>query len=138
MIEDDPDDIYLLEKAIKEAEEEIELNTVNHGPALFEYLNKLWDHHFGLFPDIILLDLNLPRMNGLEILRTLKSDVRFKSIPVVIYTTSELNTDALNCYQSGANSYLVKPENYRGVKELIALLTKYWERNIKLSFEELL
>ncbi|MEX0611962.1 MAG: response regulator, partial [Pirellulales bacterium] len=77
-------------------------------------------------PDLILLDLKLPRMDGHQVLRTLKGDDRFKMIPVVILTTSESETDVCEAYRLHANSYLVKPVDFARFRQMIGAVTSYW------------
>lgn len=78
------------------------------------------------FPKMILLDIQMPRVNGLEVLKQIKSDPQTQSIPVVILTSSKENPDIKKCYELGANSYIVKPVNFEGFAEAIRNLGLYW------------
>jgi CheY-like chemotaxis protein len=83
-------------------------------------------------PGIILLDLNLPETDGREILRLIKNDENLKSIPVIIFTTSESDKDISDCYQSGANSYITKPVDLERLLDVMSLLRAYWFETVAL------
>jgi len=104
MIDDDMDDIHLVEEAFSQINKDIVFDYQTHGENVIEYLSNLPDH-----PDIILLDLNMPKKNGKEVLKEIKSNSRFADIPVVIFTTSISESDRKECFQLKANSVVSKP-----------------------------
>ena len=83
-------------------------------------------------PDIILLDLNMPRKDGREALREIKADPRLRAIPVIMLTTSNTETDILKSYDLGANSYITKPVTFAGLVDVVKTLEKYWFQIVKL------
>ncbi len=129
MVDDDEDDCLLVEAALYEAYFKCDFRCVRDGLEMLDYLNG-----YGLYqdparaprPDIILLDLKLPRMNGREVLLKLKSDARFRSIPIIILTTSNLEEDIAFCYDVGANTYVVKEPSFDGLRAALTVVRNYW------------
>jgi CheY-like chemotaxis protein len=129
MAEDDPDDQLITRKALEENRVANPLVIVSNGEELLDYL-----HHRGKFaipasspkPCFILLDLNMPRMDGRETLKIIKQDPDFKKIPVVILTTSKAEEDILKSYNTGANSYITKPVTFEGLVNVIRSMKSYW------------
>ncbi|MDX1692808.1 MAG: response regulator [Ketobacteraceae bacterium] len=128
MAEDDPDDQLLAREALAESRVLNQLHVVNDGVELLEYLR-----HEGRYadsgapsPNIILLDLNMPRKDGRETLVELKSDPEFRRIPVVVLTTSKSEEDIVKSYKLGAASYLRKPVTFEGLVDLMTALGNYW------------
>ena len=104
LVEDDPDDVELLEAAFNDNQIPFQLHVISQGDKVISYINDC-----EILPDVIVLDLNLPKMHGREILRSIKSYDRFKIVPVVILTTSSTRHDCDYCMEAGAENYLVKP-----------------------------
>ena len=126
--DDDTDDRELLKAAFDENSTQHEINFVENGEELLFYLNRSGhyaDETLHPFPQIILLDLNMPKKDGREALRELKADTTFKSIPVIILTTSMEEKDIEKSYQLGVNSFIIKPVTYTGLVELTRILGKY-------------
>ena len=127
VVEDDPDDQFLTKEAIKESRIVNELYFVKDGTELLDFL-----HHKGEFagdfpiPDLILLDLNLPRMNGREALREIKSDQQLCQIPIVILSTSQSEEDVSECYKLGAGGFITKPVKYSDLIETMKTVGDYW------------
>jgi two-component system response regulator len=129
MVDDDEDDCLLVEAALYQAYLKCDFHCVRDGLEILDYLNRR-----GLYqdpgraprPDIILLDLNLPRMNGREVLQKLKSDERFRSIPVIILTTSGQEEDIAFCYDAGANTYIIKEASFAGLSAALKVVKDYW------------
>jgi two-component system response regulator len=129
MVDDDEDDCLLVQEAITEACVDCAFHSVQDGTELWDYLN-----HKGRYaelataprPDIILLDLNMPKMDGRQVLELLKSDPRFRGIPVIILTTSRDSEDVKLCYNLGANSYVTKQSSFEGIVSSIKTITEYW------------
>lgn len=129
IVEDDPEDRMLAEDAINESEPIFPVRFLEDGEELLAYLQ-----HKGKFaelasspaPGVIVMDLNMPRLDGREALAKIKSHPVFKSIPVIILTTSNNAKDIENCYSLGANSYITKPGNYRELVKLMDMIKNYW------------
>lgn len=128
MADDDADDRELAREALAESRVLNELHSVNDGAELLEFLR-----HEGRYadedaprPDLILLDLNMPKLDGREALGALKNDPKFRSIPVVILTTSRAEEDVVRSYDLGANSFISKPVTFAGLVDVMRELGKYW------------
>lgn len=127
--EDDPDDRMLTADALRESRLANRLEMVEDGTELLAYLRRerRWsDPASSPRPGIILMDLNMPKMDGREALAAIKADPRFASIPVVILTTSRAEADIARSYQIGANSYIAKPVTFEGLVQVMADLGRYW------------
>jgi len=136
MAEDDDGDRFFARKAAEKNAIPNPLVVVQNGEELLDYLHGRGKFDQGRAstapPCFILLDLNMPRMDGREALRLVKSDERFKKIPVVILTTSKAEEDIANCYQMGANSYITKPVDFDGLVEVFRSLKAYWLETVDL------
>lgn len=129
MAEDDDDDFMLAVKAVKAASSCCTLRRVVNGEDLLDYLNRAapyTDPAVSPEPSFILLDLNMPRRDGREALRDLKSHPRFKKIPVIVFTTSESQEDVAHAYELGANAFIRKPVNFEELVEVMKALRHYW------------
>lgn len=129
VVEDDFDDQYIIEMALQKAGVEYALTAFEDGKDLVDYLSDIEEEKF---PGIILLDLNLPNWDGKRTLKVLKSDQRFKHIPVIIFTTSKSEIDVWEAYQLGANSYVVKPNDFEEILRTIRTICSYWANTVKL------
>ncbi|MEV0674946.1 response regulator [Actinosynnema sp. NPDC050436] len=109
LVEDDPGDVVLITEALRERGRNPRLHTVSDGAEAVSFLYRAGEHSSAPRPDVVLLDLNLPRMDGREVLAHIKSDPDLRSIPVVVLTTSDATEDIVRTYQSHANAYLTKP-----------------------------
>jgi len=135
MAEDDPDDCLLVEDALRETGQTHDLRIVRDGEELDDYLN-----HRGIYanvrnapwPDLILLDLKMPRRDGREVIGRLKTDPRFRRIPVVAFTTSTAADDVESSYDMGVNSYVTKPVTFRGLVDMMKVVSKYWFELVEL------
>ena len=135
MADDDQDDCLLVKDAFKESRLRNDLRFVENGEELMDYL-----YHHGKYkdlgssprPELILLDLNMPKKDGREALREIKSDPDLHVIPVVVLTTSKEEEDVLRSYDVGANSYVTKPVTFRGLVEVMKSLGKYWLEIVEL------
>jgi two-component system, response regulator len=129
MAEDDRDDQLITKKALQENRVANPLIVVEDGEQLLDYLyrrGKFKETVPSPAPCFILLDLNMPRMDGREALKILKGDEGLKKIPVVILTTSKAEEDILRSYNTGANSYITKPVTFEGLVNVIRSLKSYW------------
>ncbi|MGB0985821.1 MAG: response regulator [Pseudoalteromonas spongiae] len=135
MADDDEDDRLLTQDALEESRVINNLYFVNDGVELLAYLNNqapFEDKQKYPRPNIILLDLNMPRMDGREALKLIKENAALRSIPVIILTTSKQEEDKLRGYDLGAASYITKPVTFEGLVELMKQLGKYWIEIVEL------
>ena len=133
--DDDPDDRMLLEDAFRENGFTNELHFVEDGEQLLAFLRRegQWAEQAGEpYPGLVLLDLNMPKMDGREALRHMKADERFRTIPVVVLTTSKAEEDILRTYVTGVNSFMTKPVTFEGLMEVVRILANYWIQNVQL------
>ncbi len=129
MAEDDPDDRLLATEALQESRLANDLNTVEDGEELMDYLyrrNRYADPATSPRPDLILLDLNMPRKDGREAAREIKSDPKLRRIPIVVLTTSRAEEDICRSYDLGVSSYITKPVKFEGLVEVMRTLGCYW------------
>jgi CheY-like chemotaxis protein len=139
MADDDEDDRLLTKDALKESRVLNELHCVEDGVELLQYLRregKFTDKSLYPKPSLILLDLNMPRMDGREALQHIKSDPLLKGIPVVILTTSQQEEDMIKGYGLGAASYITKPVNFEGLVGLMKAIGSYWVEFVELPNDE--
>lgn len=121
--EDDADDRFLLQSAFSENGYTENIDFVENG---VEVMNYLKDRNYGNYPSFILLDLNMPKKNGREVLKEIKEHPELKRIPVIIFTTTKNETEINRCYDLGANSYIVKPSSFAILLNIIRLIRDYW------------
>jgi two-component system response regulator len=135
MADDDPDDRQLTREAFEEARLVNDLRFVEDGVELLDYMNrrgKYADPASSPRPGLILLDLNMPRKDGREALQELKADPRFRTIRVVILTTSKAEEDILRTYNLSAASYITKPVTFESLVDVVRTLGKYWLEIVEL------
>jgi CheY-like chemotaxis protein len=128
-VEDDPDDVLLIERAFKRAELPLVPRVVSDGEAATAYLSGTGEYGDRLAhpaPSLVLLDLKLPRLSGLEVLAWIRRDPRVGRLPVVILTSSRESIDIERAYELGANSYLVKPVGFEALLRMVRTLNLYW------------
>lgn len=124
--EDDVDDRFLLKKAFEESGFTESVDFVDNGIQLLEYLKQSQQAQRQNYPRLILLDLNMPRMDGKQVLKEIKEDPEFKKIPVVVFTTSRNELIINKCYEMGANTYIIKPVSFEGLLSIVQQLKSYW------------
>jgi two-component system response regulator len=124
--EDDADDRFLLQAAFEENGFSDKLHFVENGVEVLEYLNSLKKPDEKQFPRFILLDLNMPKKDGREVLKELKQNPELKKIPVVIFSTTNNEQEMRRCYELGANSYITKPNSFESLLKTVAALRSYW------------
>lgn len=135
LADEDLDDCLMIRDAMKEAGITHELRIVHNGEEALDYL-----HHRGTFTDetkspaplLVLLDLKMPKKDGRETLKEIKTDPKLQALPVVILTTSHADSDVATCYALGANSYISKPVTYDGLIEVMRTLKNYWLQTVTL------
>ncbi|MBN4077828.1 response regulator [Nitrospina gracilis] len=132
--EDDEDDYTLITDAIKSSQNKCQVNWVKDGEELLNFLYSTNDLGVGKKkkPDIILLDLNMPKKDGREALEEIKSHSNFKNIPVIVLTTSQAKIDIQKAYNLGANSFIQKPFKYADFSSMMESFFKYWIHTVKL------
>jgi len=129
MADDDPEDRMLTKDAMEEGRLVNDLRFVENGEELMDYLlrrNKYKDPSTAPRPGLILLDLNMPRKDGREVLKEIKGDPSLRQIPVVILTTSKADEDICKSYDLGVNSFITKPVEFAKLVETMKVLCKYW------------
>ncbi len=126
--EDDADDRFLLQTAFEEKGFQDRIEFVENGVELLKFLEKirLKDSEDSVFPCFIMLDLNMPKKSGREALQELKQHPVFKSIPVIVYTTTKNEMEIKRCYELGANSYIVKPARFEALLKVVEDIRNYW------------
>ena len=133
LAEDDPDDRLLLQEALQEGRLANELTCVEDGEELLDYLHQRGKWVGGApRPGLILLDLNMPKLDGREALRAIKADPSLRQIPVVVLTTSKAEEDVLRSYDLGANSFITKPVTFQSMVDLMRVLGSYWLEIVEL------
>jgi CheY-like chemotaxis protein len=128
MAEDDPDDVLLAREAMASSRVVNDFRVVGDGEELMQYLRHQGDYtpDGAPPPQLILLDLNMPRKDGRDALKEIKSDPLLCRIPVVVLTTSKADEDILGSYEAGAASFIRKPVTFEGMVEVMRTLTRYW------------
>jgi len=126
MVEDNPGDVRLTREALKGAKLWAQVHVVEDGVAALDYLYRRPPYESALRPDLILLDLNLPRMDGREVLAIVKGDPSLKVIPVVVLTTSQAEEDVLRAYHLNANCYVTKPVDLHQFNRIVQAIEQFW------------
>jgi two-component system response regulator len=132
LVEDDQGDIELTREGFAAGKLLVNLHTVDDGIKALRFLRNEGPYADAVRPDIILLDLNLPRMDGREALKEIKGDARLRSIPVVVLTTSEADTDIIKCYDLGASCYISKPVGFDDFLKVVHSLEEFWFTVVKM------
>jgi chemotaxis family two-component system response regulator Rcp1 len=138
LIEDSPGDVRLTREAFKDAKVHINLNVASDGAEAMDFLRREGKYADVPRPDLILLDLNLPKKDGREVLEEIKENSSLKSIPVVILTTSAAEEDILRSYLLHANCYITKPVDLDGFLKVVKSIDNFWLSVVKLPHEVLL
>ena len=132
LVEDSEADIRLTREALKENKIKIELDVVNDGVEAIAYLKKEGKYKNTIRPDLILLDLNLPKKDGIEVLVEIKADSNLRCIPVVMLTISKDEEDVLRVYELGANCFITKPVDLKQFTKIIDAIEDFWFTIVKL------
>jgi chemotaxis family two-component system response regulator Rcp1 len=136
LVEDNAGDIRLTQEALKESNLLIHLSVVRDGEEAMAFLRRTGVHADAATPDLILLDLNLPRKDGRQVLQEIKIDENLKRIPVVVLTTSEADSDILTTYGLHANCYITKPVDMDQFIKIVKVLEEFWFTIVKLPSRE--
>ena len=132
LVEDSPGDIRLAQEALKEAKIKNVLTTVQDGSEALDYLYRRGKYQEAARPDLILLDLNLPRKDGREVLQEIKNDPDLRKIPVVVLTTSRAEEDIIRAYDLHANCYITKPVDFVQFMKVVRSIEDFWLSVVKL------
>lgn len=136
LVEDNPGDVRLTLEAFKEGKVNTDISVVNDGVEAMAYLYREGQYANAQKPDIILLDLNLPKKDGYEVLAEIKQDSNLKRIPVVILTTSEAERDILQTYYMHANCYITKPVDLEQFITVVKSIETFWINVVKLPTDQ--
>lgn len=126
LVEDSPTDLLMTREALEHAKVLLNMHTVEDGVEVMKFLRREGRHSSAPRPDLILLDLNLPKKDGREVLLEIKADSDLKSIPVVILTTSKAEEDILMAYSAHANCFITKPVGFANFTEVIRSIERFW------------
>jgi CheY-like chemotaxis protein len=132
LVEDSPGDVRLTQEALRDSNRSLHLHVASDGIEAMAFLRREGDHARAPRPDLILLDLNLPRMDGREVLAQIKSDESLRMIPTIILTTSEAEADIVKSYQLQANCFLSKPVQLDDFEALVKSINDFWLTKVKL------
>ena len=132
LVEDDPGDVLLIEEAFADNKVRNRLHSVSDGVDALAFLRREGDYAQAPHPDLILLDLNLPRKDGREVLAEVKGDAALRSIPVVVLTTSKAEEDILRSYDLHANAYVTKPVDFNRFIEVVRQIDEFFVTVVKL------
>jgi chemotaxis family two-component system response regulator Rcp1 len=132
LVEDNSGDVRLTQEAFREANRAIHLHVASDGVDAMAFLRREGTHNHAPRPDLILLDLNLPKMDGREVLSHIKADDNLKTIPTIILTTSDAEADIVRSYELQANCYLTKPGQLEGFENLVKSINDFWLTKVKL------
>ena len=133
LVEDNPGDVRLTREALRDAKVHNNVSVAYDGVEAMAFLRKEGRYAEAPRPDLILLDLNLPKKSGREVLEEIKRDDRFKHIPVVILTTSQAEQDVLESYRLRANAYVTKPVDLEQFLKVVKSIEQFWLEIVKLS-----
>jgi len=136
LVEDDAGDVELTKEGLLAAKMIVNLHVVDDGEKALRFLKKEPPYLDAPRPDIILLDLNMPRKNGKETLQEIKADESLRSIPVVVLTTSEAEADIVKCYDLGANCYITKPIGFEAFTKVVGMIEEFWFTIVKMPPKE--
>ncbi len=132
LVEDNPGDVRLTREAFKEAHLHNHLHVVRDGEAALDFLYQRNDHADVPCPDLILLDLNLPKVGGIEVLEQIKDDPELRRLPVVVLTGSEAEEDIIQSYDRYTNAYLTKPVDPDAFVDLVQSFEEFWLSSVQL------
>ena len=132
LVEDNPGDVRLTREALKSGKVWSNLHVVEDGEAALTFLRQQGSYTYAPRPDLILLDLNLPKKDGREVLSIIKADEHLKRIPVVVLTTSQAEEDILKAYNLNANCYITKPVDFDQFLKVVRVVEEFWLTIVKL------
>jgi CheY-like chemotaxis protein len=132
LVEDSPGDVRLTQEAFRETNRSIRIHVAVDGVEAMAFLRNEGDYVNAPRPDFILLDLNIPKMDGREVLANIKKDERLMTIPTIILTTSDAESDIIKSYQLQANCYLTKPVQFEEFESVVKSINDFWMTKVRL------
>ncbi|WP_446220221.1 response regulator [Micromonospora sp. IBHARD004] len=132
VVDDDPGDVLMIEEALEDSDVEKVIDVVNDGQEAMEFLRREGRHTDARRPDVILLDLNMPRMDGRQVLGEVKQDEDLRTIPIVVLTTSNADTDIVGSYTLQANAYVTKPIDLDDFNDVVRRIDEFFGRVVVL------
>lgn len=134
VVEDSESDVELLREALADSDPSVAMDIVRHGEDALAFLRREGEFHGAAHPDLVVLDLNLPRMGGFEVLRALRQDVdpRLRRLPVIVFTTSATSTDVETAYDLHASSFVTKPTAFEHYLDTVRAFREFWLRVARL------
>lgn len=132
LVEDNPGDVRLTQEAMKEAKLSNTLHVARNGLQALDFLRQQGEFMAAPRPDLVLLDLNLPRLSGREVLKEMKDDANLRRIPVIVWSTSEAHRDVLESYDLHANCYINKPLDFDQFLRVVHSIESFWFQLVKL------
>ncbi|SCG43570.1 response regulator [Micromonospora humi] len=132
VVDDDPGDVLMIEEALEESDVEKVIDVVADGEEAMEFLRREGRHTEAQRPDVILLDLNMPRMDGRQVLGEVKRDENLRTIPIVVLTTSNADTDVVSSYTLQANAYVTKPIDLDDFNDVVRRIDEFFGRVVVL------
>ena len=132
LVEDDPGDVLMTREAFEDNKVANQLHVVSDGAEAMDFLQKKGEYTQAPTPDLVLLDLNLPRMDGREVLAAVKADDELRQIPIVVLTTSEAEEDVLRSYALHANAYVTKPVDFERFIEVVRKIDDFFVSVVRL------
>ena len=132
LVEDNPGDIRLTEEALRTAKVSNEVHTVRDGEAALEFLENRGEYSLSPRPDIILLDLKLPKIDGRQVLERIKKNPKLRQIPIVVLTASSAEEDILQTYELNANCFITKPVDFTKFVEIVQAIENFWFSIVRL------
>lgn len=132
VVDDDPGDVLMIEEALADSDVEKVIDVVNDGQEAMEFLRQEGRHTEAKRPDVILLDLNMPRMDGRQVLGAVKGDDDLRTIPIVVLTTSNADTDIVGSYTLQANAYVTKPIDLDDFNDVVRRIDEFFGRVVVL------
>lgn len=132
VVDDDPGDVLMIEEALEDSDVEKVIDVVNDGQEAMEFLRRQGRHTEAKRPDVILLDLNMPRMDGRQVLGEVKQDDDLRTIPIVVLTTSNADTDIVGSYTLQANAYVTKPIDLDDFNDVVRRIDEFFGRVVVL------
>lgn len=136
LVEDNPGDVRLTQEAFSEGNIANTLHVVTNGREALDFLYQRGEYEAAVRPEIVLLDLNLPEVDGHEILEIIKNDPDLKSIPVVILTGSDAESDVVRSYENHTNAYVTKPVDPDEFASLVRTFDEFWSRRVRLPSDD--
>jgi CheY-like chemotaxis protein len=136
LVEDNPSDVYLTQVAFRRNSPETRIHVVEDGIQAMAFLRQEGAYASAPRPDLVLLDLNLPRKHGRKVLREIKEDAALKGIPVIILTTSTAEADIALCYEEYANCYIAKPVDFDEFERVVREIESFWFQCVRLPRQD--